>query len=261
MNRPPDDDPGDLPRGAPGGIPGAPPGNGPPDDPASEAPGEILAFARERLGPASERHLAHPDAQARVRSRRRCGSDREDAILGELYRAADDDREVANEFAAYFLCDLLRLGHRATDAGLRRFLDSGDLVQSIFGDLWQDLRAVRFDTRAGFLAYLARKLRWKAADRGRSARREANRGRRRAERDALTDEAPTGASPVALAIDAEERERLILLLLRLSERDRELLTLFLKGLDLAEIATRMKLSRNAARVALQRALERARELG
>lgn len=232
-------------------------------DPLStqDSPSEILAFARERLGPASERHLTHPDAQARVRSRLRGGCDREDAVLGELFRAADGDRHVANEFVAYFLNDLLRLGHRAHDAGLRRFLDTGDLVQSIVGDLWQDLRAVRFDSRAGFLAYLSRKLRWKAADRGRSARRELDRGKRRAERDELTDEAPKQASPILIAIDEEERERLILLLLRLPERDRDLLTLFLKGLDIGAIAEHMQLSRDAARVALQRAIERARRLG
>ena len=58
----------------------------------------------------------------------------------------------------------------------------------------------------------------------------------------------------------EDRERLILTLLRLPERDRRLLTLFLQGKPLAEIADKIQLEEWATRKALERAIDRARKL-
>ena len=90
--------------------------------------------------------------------------DLEDAVLAEVHRVAKTDARVADEFVGYFLSDLMRLGGSALSPGLRRFLDTGDLVQSVLGDLWPELASVRFETRGRFLSYLARRLGWKAGD-------------------------------------------------------------------------------------------------
>src|SRR5262245_49417445 len=92
---------------------------------------EVLQFARDKLGPSSEALLSDPAVQALVLSRLRHGTDLEDAVLAEAHRAASTDRRVADEFIAYFLADLMKLGHHTRSSALRRFLETGDLVQSV----------------------------------------------------------------------------------------------------------------------------------
>lgn len=221
----------------------------------------ILQFARERLGPASEELLSDPARQTLVLARMRNDVDLEDAVLREVHGAAAARGRVADEFVAFFLNDLLRVGHRLQTAEMRRFLDTGDLVQSMLGDVWPDLHAVRFETRGKFLTYLGQRLRWKMSDRSRGM----NSGRRR--EDLRTDVDPgelraasEDPSPGTVAEMGEEHERMVLALLRLSERDRELLVMYLGGRSLTEMAEQAGLSYDAARMALQRAMRRARRL-
>jgi len=54
-------------------------------------------------------------------------------------------------------------GGASISPNLRRYLDTGDLVQPVLGDLWPELAGVRFETRGRFLAYMSRRLAWKAA--------------------------------------------------------------------------------------------------
>ena len=146
---------------------------------------------------------------------------------------------------------------------LRRFLDTGDLVLSVFGDLWGDLGGLRFESRHQFTALFAQRMGWKAADQARrmTAQRRSEDRRVAAAPEDLELPAEGGdAQPLHLAIQSEEKQRLILILLRLKERDRELLTLHLKDLSLEAIAERTGLKYDAARQALGRAIRRAREL-
>ncbi|MFG0318147.1 MAG: sigma-70 family RNA polymerase sigma factor [Planctomycetota bacterium JB042] len=232
------------------------PNRRPPSEPrAADVAARALEFARDHLGPVSERLLCERGVQALLISRVRGGARVEDAVLAEVHRAAAADRRLADEFLAYFLTDLLRVGRGLLSAGLRRFLDTGDLAQSILGDLWTQLADVRFETRAGFVSLLARRLRWKATDKARAA------GRRPVEE--VDDDAPVAGDtppPPALAISREERERLILVLLRLPERDRRLLALHLRGATLETIGAETGLRPEAARKALQRALHKARKI-
>ncbi len=222
---------------------------------------DVLRFAEEKLGPATCALLSEPEGRAFVREKIGAGAEPADAVLAFAHRQAAAHPRVADEFTAFFLADLLRLGRGRLSAGLRRFLDTGDLVQSVFGDLWPELAGLEFRTRAQFLSLLAGRLRWKIADRDRAFR-----GPRRREdrREALPPEdaveAGPGGSPASLAASAEERERLILVLLRLPPRDRRLLTLFLKGEPVEAIAREEGLALDAARKALQRAIRRARAL-
>jgi len=218
-----------------------------------------LAFATERLGPASAGLLADPRVQTLLLSRLRAGADLEDAVLAEVHRAAVADRRVADEFVAYFLTDLMRLGKSALGGRLRSFLDTGDLVHSVVGDLWPALSQVRFETRGRFLSYLSKRMRWKAVD---SERRERSQQRRREGRAQGRGEEPPGEeappSPLTQLVSDEERDRLTLILLRMADRDRELLTLYLRGESIDAIARELDLSRDAAYKALYRAIGRAR---
>ena len=222
---------------------------------------EALRFARERLGPASERALSSPEAQALVLSRARAGSSLEDAVLWFAHREGRSDARVADEFVACFLADLLSIARPAISPGLRRFLDSGDLVQSVLGDLWGDLADVEFNSRASFLAYLAQRLRWKASDHHRGLHRDRRREDLRVDTD--PGELPLAGperAPDSLAAERDDWERLALRILRLAERDRLLVRLHLRGLSMAELAAEASLEPEAARKALQRALQRLRAM-
>lgn len=220
-----------------------------------------LIFAREQLGPASERVLMDPQVQTVVLARMRAGSALEDAVLAEVFRAGASDRRTADEFLGYLLPSLMDRAHPHLTRGLRRFLDTGDLVQSVLGDLWPELLELRFETRAQFVSLLAQRLRWKASN----TRRSLERGRRRedlrvpgpSEELDLADNVPTPASDLGAR---EARDLLILALMRLSERDQLILRMHLKAEPLEVIASELGMKPEAARKALQRAIRRAREI-
>jgi RNA polymerase sigma factor (sigma-70 family) len=220
-----------------------------------------LAFARERLGPASERVLMDPQAQTVVLGRMRSGVALEDAVLGEVFRAGATDRQAADEFLGHLLPGLMERAHPQLTRGLRRFLDTGDLVQSVLGDLWPELLELRFESRAQFVSLLAQRLRWKASN----TTRRLERGRRREDlRSAAPAEelelADDGPSPLSELGSSEEGDLLILALMKLSERDQLILRLHLKAEPLEVIARETGLKPEAARKALQRAIRRARDL-
>ena len=222
---------------------------------ASAPPSDFERFARARLGPRSAALLAGGAALELARERRAAGADLEDAVLAAVHAAAERDPELADEFVAFFLADLMQLGGGAISRALRRFVDTGDLVQSVLGDLWPQLASVRFETRGRFLALLAQRVRWKAGDRAEQER--AARGREERRAVATSERVET---PLERALSDEERDGLALLLLRLAPRDRELLARHLRGEPADAIAAALGLTEGAARKALQRAVARAREI-
>jgi DNA-directed RNA polymerase specialized sigma24 family protein len=236
-------------------------GPGPQDAVPGRLDERILDFARTELGPASERALRPPAARRAVAGRIAAGQPLEDAVLGQIHAHMGDDRRLADEFAAYFLFDLMTMGKlsMSSTSRLRRFLDSGDLVLSVFGDLWEGVESLKFESRAQFKSLFATRLGWKAADKARrvgprphlDTPLEPRRARTGGPAYDLTDTAP-----VPGAIRREERERLILILLRLKERERRLLTMHLKGLSIEAI----DLQYDTARKALSRAIAQARQL-
>jgi DNA-directed RNA polymerase specialized sigma24 family protein len=228
---------------------------------ASELAGQILAYARERLGPHSEAFLIDPAVQAVVLSKIRSGALLEDAVLAEVHRGASSDRELANEFLAFFLLDLLRIGKTKLSTRLRRFLDTWDLAQSVLGNIWPELGSVRFESRASFISLLAHRLSWKAADHDRRLNRDRRREDLRVEADPEDfDVVSRDPSPASAAESANEQERLILVMLRLSERDQDLLRRHLAGEPIEATMAATGLSYEAARKALHRATRRARSL-
>ena len=216
-------------------------------------------FAAQRLGPRSVSALADPARQALVVARvSRQGQSVDDAVLGVVHQTMQEDRALGDEFLAFFLADLDRLGHGRLGAGLRRFVDTGDLVQSVIGDLWPELTSIRFETRDAFLALLAARLRWKASDSARAAHAAKRREDQRvdlAHEDMATSSTP---GPSTELVQAEEWQRVALSLARLPQRDRELVRGHLRGQSWAELAAAHELRPESARKAVQRALDRLR---
>ena len=216
-----------------------------------------LRFAREQLGPASERVVSTAAAQALILSRIRGGIMVEDAVLAEVHAAARLDQRVADEFLAYFLEDAHKKGRRLLSDGLRRFLETGDLVQSVFGEVWSSIADLNFETRAQFVALLAQRLRWKAADKAR--RMQAQRRDERDRHPLSIEDLPLPADerpPSSNLGRREETEEMICRLLKLPERDQLLVRLHLRGASQQEMAQATGLSPDTARKALSRAIER-----
>jgi len=233
----------------------------PPDRLAPPTDERLLEFARDQLGPHSERCLRAAGALDAVRARVAAGVEPADAVLGHIHSRLGQDPRLADEFVAHFVLDLMLMGRisMASSSRLRRFLDTGDLVLSVFGDVWADFGDVRFESRNQYKRLFAQRLDWKAADQSRrlsaGTRREDLRGPEQ------PDELHGGqADPLGDAIRREERERLILLLLRLKDRERRLLSMHLRGEPLESIAAAEGLSPEAARKALARAIEEARRI-
>ncbi|MGB0951757.1 MAG: RNA polymerase sigma factor [Planctomycetota bacterium] len=231
---------------------------------------DLQTFAAQRLGPASLEVVGDPATQARLLGRLRTGAAAEDALLALIHRLAADHAELAAEFVQFFFEDLHRLGHGRVRIGLRRFIETGDLVQSVVGDLWPQMFDLEFRTRDAFLALLAARVRWKANDRARSF----DAGRRREDRrrdiphakcssasaeDTVWEPEDPGAGPATELVSREEYEAMVLALQRLPERARRLLRAHLAGEDWATIAAREDLQPESARKAVQRALAAARD--
>ena len=218
---------------------------------------DALLFAREELGPASERYLADAAVQVLVLAAVRRGKPLADAVLAQVFRDVRTRPDLSDEFMGYFLRGAMVRGRPQVSAGLRRFLDTGDLVQSVFGNLWEGLEDLKFESRGQFFSLISQRMGWKASDKARALRRDKRREDLRISRDpaSLGDDQDDSEAP-----DSEERERLILALLRLPERDQRLLRIYLRGGSSKEIGDELGVTAEAARKALQRAMRRAREV-
>ena len=240
---------------------------------ASGTPGDqgdraLLELTRERLGPYSVEALDDPETLAQVRAAIADGKRPLDAILAQVHGRIGDDPLVENEFAHYILPMAMRMGHLSMPrhSRLRRFLNSGDLADSVLGNLWPDMAKLRFESESSFARLLAQRMMNKARD-------HANRltARKRSEprrvSDPLTEvarnlpDSDPATDPVAQAMLQEQRKRLGLLLQRLGGRDQEVLTFALQGLSRTAIAERLGMKYDAVRMALARAVKHARELG
>jgi len=231
------------------------------DETGAERVVELLKFARAELGEASATMLEDPAVQVLALARIRNGYELEDAVLSQVHENMARNTRLADEFMGYFLRDLMRLGHRVKLTALKRFLDTGDLVQSVLGDLWGELARVRFETRGRYLAYLSRKLKWKASNKTRALETDKRSEHRRVDLEGEGEQPQEeSGSPLTLAVQAEDMERLALGLMKLSVRDRSLLTAHLQGVALEEIARNHNLSYDATRMALKRAIRHARRV-
>lgn len=229
--------------------------------PPAASPDDLRAAAATLLGPAAAQFLASPAGAALARARLRGGADLTDAVLGVAHGSAREDPGIASEFAGWLLLELRAAGRGLAGPALRRFLDTGDLVQSVAGDLWPELFELRFETRGQFLALFAARLRWKAVDRARMHQSGQRREDLRVEaRDEDLEPAGVTPSPATEAADREEAELLALALARLSARDAEMIRAWLAGDTWERIGAAAGIAAESARKAVQRAIAHAREI-
>lgn len=221
-----------------------------------------LRYAREKLGPQSVVVLGQPAAMARVEAGVAAGARIEDEVLKELFQAAKTHRGVANEFFSHFLFGVIGIARDTLAPQLRRLVDTGDLLDSVMGSLWEDLRELHFETRAQFVRLVAQALRWKAQEYDRRMRtlrrREDMHAQASPEELQLAGEDPT---PSAVVRSEEERGLLLEVLARLPNKQRYLLRRHLNGDSIADIALDLGTTEATARKALERALQKAKDLG
>ncbi len=228
---------------------------------ADKAVTEMASFAREHLGPACEQVLSSPGVQARVYSSVQAGAELEDALLREVHHAAKGDRLVAEEFSAYLSNELLELSHGAPPAGTRNLLETSDLAQSVFEDIWPQLAGLEFKTRRQFRAFLRQRVHWKVRDRLRGLRVGSRREDLRVAPppEALAAEGKEDV-PLQFLEALEEKELLDSILARLPKRERRILVLRRSGRSFEEIARELGMKVKTTRNVFYKALEKARKL-
>jgi RNA polymerase sigma factor (sigma-70 family) len=228
-------------------------------DQALDVARKATTFTAERLGPCSTSLFQDPVLLALVASRMRAGANLEDTVLSAVFDAAASDAALAAEFLGYFLPGLHGPGEASLSPDLRRFVDAEDLVQSVVGDLWPDLQEITFSTRESFLAFLKQRVRWKAGNRRRALssqrRSEDRRIAEPVEELELARQEPSPATQVGLD---EESSQLAREIQDLAPRDRKIVRLHLRGESAKAIGNELGIRTDAARKALQRALERLR---
>lgn len=230
------------------------------------APISVLAtrFASDKLGPMSAAWIARPESLLCVEESVASGKHLEDAVLKQVFAGAQRDRGLASEFFSYILFNVFGIAKDTLAPKLRRMVDTGDLLDSVMGGLWERLRDLQFETRAQFVRLVAQALRWKAGEYDRRMKTQRRRGDLQAPGEPEDYQVPNAdQTPSSRASQNEERELLPRLLEQLSPKDQDLLRRYLQGATPAEIAesSTPKTTEGAVQKALERALQRARELG
>ena len=222
---------------------------------------EARVFAETRLGPESAAFLEDPAQGALVLSRVRRGAELEDAVLGVVHEASGERQALASEFLGFFFDEFVRTTGPTVSGGLRRLVDTEDLLVSVAGDMWPEVSDLRFDNRGAFLRLLGQRLKWKAGDRVRQRRHAGRREDLRIEMDPVDiDPAGDVLQPPEQLIGQEEKEQLESVLQNLSERDAALVRMHLEGEGVEAMMELLDASRPTTRRALLRALERTRKL-
>lgn len=219
----------------------------------------LATRARELLGPHSAEWVRRDDVTARMLARLQRGTELDNVVLAEVEQEARRDTELREEFLAYIMVQMRAVGRGSLAPGLRRFLDTLDLVQSVAGDVFAESDPPEFETKVAYLSLLRQRMQWKAVDHARrlgaEKRSEDRRDGRAVEEIGLHAD---GGDPAEAGERADFLERLRTELAQLSERDQRVLRLYLQGRDTLEIGDELKLSRDTARRVLARAKDRLR---
>lgn len=168
-----------------------------------------------------------------------------------LARARRGDRNALGRLIADWVPVLKRWAHGTFPSWARTAADTSDFVQdAVLATLRQD-RTPDLPTRRALGAYLREAVRNRIHD---ERRRLARRGVAQAASDALIDPGP---SPLDRAIGLEYTSRYRAALRRLRPGDRDLIVAHVElGYTHAQLACMTGRSRNAARMALERAVRR-----
>lgn len=222
----------------------------------------IAEFA-SGLGPASSARAATESLRSRMLALVFEGRAVDDAVLKVLHGLVRTDPAVGNEFLDHFIPDLTRMGtfSMAATSRVRRLNDSADLVCSVVADLWPQIPAVEFESRGQFVTLLSQRLRWKAADKARKFGTRSRREDLRVYGEIEDYDRQDGNLSISEQVSRqEELDRIMVQLMLLKPRAREIIVRRAKGESIHEIAKAMGLEYDAARKALARAQEKLREL-
>lgn len=219
-----------------------------------------LQFSETYLGPASLAYIQREENSLKVEKWVKDGAAVEDAVLRCIFEATSKDSELTNEFLNYFLQHLLKLKIVNIQPSLRRMVDTGDLVQSVFTEIWGKLPDFEFTTRGAFISLLCQRLKWKASNENRRMKTQS----RREDLRASSSPEKMGAKsdqmgPLSENLSQEEQRQMAVAIFRLPPRDRQIVTLSLQGFSHSEIGERMGLEVSSARKALNRAVSHMRK--
>lgn len=223
--------------------------------PSPDPERSAIRFADVSLGPLSGAWV-RGKGRDQLRADLEEGLSPEDAVLRSVHGQLGNQPGLQEEFISYFLGRLLQVRMVDLYPGLRRFLDTGDLVQSVLGDLWPQLRDLEYRDQSSFLALLVRRLRWKAGARRRDLHARKRQEGRRDSSVPLENLPGKPSSPLDLEIDREEIERAAVALFRLPKEDQVAVRLHLAGSSSADLAEALDVSVPAARKRLERALRK-----
>ncbi|GEM_PF-2865990 len=228
---------------------------------------DARSFAQNQLGPRMLELLSDEDVLLAVKSSVDESADIDDGILRWVHHTMPDDLELENEFVGYFWGQLYQRGRRtmASDSPLRRLLDTADLAQTVYRRIGPRLSQFEFRTRGQFMRLLVLNMENRTKDKARQLN-AAKRGEKLKSNKPLEEVDSTvlssddSADPVIAAIRSEQGRMVFLICSRLSETDRALIKGLLECKTTHQMADDLGKTEAAARVALQRALARARHL-
>lgn len=174
----------------------------------------------------------------------------EDIVLGALYPNLADSEELRREFFGFLWGQSDFAGIMRPYRILGRYLETGDILASSFGDMMELIESLEFRGRRAYFAMLRQRLIWKAHHRLRKDKLYNDQLQPR-------DLADHGAGEIwKTSFQKELRGLVTASVLTLSSRDQELVKSYLQGRAVKEIAQELKLSQNAGSKALRRALAR-----
>ena len=219
----------------------------------------LAAFARTRLGPASERQVRQPQVLHELAAQVRAGRSLADTVLAHIHARLPWWPALLDEFVTYFHADLLRARQDTLSSAsqLQRYVDPEDAVRAVLAKLVVAGGDLPFESVSQFKRLFLRRVGAMAAA---ELRGGAKRPTGRAGELGLASAAAPGETSPAAARRTGENERLSEILLRLPARDWQTLALQLRGMPLPQGAQQLRLSLHETQHLLAAAKARARRL-
>lgn len=220
-----------------------------------------LGFAESQLGVHSRRALNRViEKQAWPQPRKR-SLPIEDEVLRTIHGLAKEDPDLQEEFLAYFHRQMMHLATGKVGAGLHHLHDTADIAQSVVIDMWKELADLRFTSQKEFIALLSQRIRWKVIDKARRYRAERRREDLRKPISQAELLETNHFKPWESLADRETKDRFLLLLTKLPDREAEVLSLYFRGERLQTIAELLHLSKSQVKAFRRSGIQRLRSLG
>ncbi len=214
---------------------------------------ELTSCAKQEVGSVAAERI-HNSPLAVAEKMLRDGFDSVDAVLATIYPSLGTCGHLRKEFFGYLWSEMNSSGHASPYGALRRYLETGDLLGSAFGDMLELFEGLEFRGRKAYISMIRRRMRWKAYKRIRTLPPES---RFSVECESLE---VVGAFDGDDMNSVERRGELFRAIGRLHPRERALISAYLEGQSGNEIARKLEISSAAARKALERALNRLRSM-